>query len=89
MAKQKINDINIEANVPIITPQELKDKLPLSTSARALVSESRQTVKNILDHNDHRLFIVVGPCSIHDPKAAIEYASRLKNYPKRWMIRFF
>ncbi|QRN41379.1 MAG: 3-deoxy-7-phosphoheptulonate synthase [Neisseriaceae bacterium] len=83
VTKQKINDINVEANVPIVTPRELKDKLPLSPTARTLVSESRQIVKNILDHRDYRLFVVVGPCSIHDYKAAIEYAQRLKKLSDR------
>ena len=52
--------------------------MPLSDAAKATVLAGRQTVRNILDGKDHRLFVVIGPCSIHDPKAAHEYAERLK-----------
>src|SRR5690554_155645 len=78
MAELPINDLNIESNVPIITPEQLKNKLPLSATARQTVSTGRQVVRDILDGKDHRLFIVIGPCSIHDIKAAHEYADRLR-----------
>src|SRR5690606_15186091 len=47
-------------------------------SARTTVAAGRQAVRDILDRKDHRLFIVIGPCSIHDTEAALEYAKRLK-----------
>ena len=78
MTDIQVEDLNIESQQPLITPRELKSKLPLSDSARATVAAGRQAVRDILDRKDHRLFIVIGPCSIHDTKAALEYATRLK-----------
>lgn len=78
MADLPISDLNVESNIALITPEQLKEKLPLSDTARKTVSEGRQIVRDILDGKDHRLFIVIGPCSIHDLKAAHEYADRLK-----------
>lgn len=73
-----IDDINITSNNALITPEHLKQNLPLSDAALETVANGRKTVKDILDHKDHRIFLVVGPCSIHDLKAAKEYAQKLK-----------
>jgi len=78
MADLPIDDLNIASNVTLITPEQLKKKMPLSEKAQHTVSHGRQVVRDILDGKDHRLFIVIGPCSIHDLKAAHEYADRLK-----------
>lgn len=78
MADLPIDDLNIASNVTLITPEQLKEKLPLTEQALKTVSHGRQVVRDILDGTDHRLFIVIGPCSIHDLKAAHEYADRLK-----------
>ena len=78
MTDIQVEDLNIASQQPLITPRELKSKLPLSDSARATVAAGRQAVRDILDRKDHRLFIVIGPCSIHDTKPALEYATRLK-----------
>ncbi|MBB3103956.1 3-deoxy-7-phosphoheptulonate synthase [Azomonas macrocytogenes] len=78
MADLPINDLNIDSNITLITPEELKAELPLSEPAEANVSQARQVVRNILDGTDHRLFVVIGPCSIHDIEAAHDYAKRLK-----------
>ena len=56
---------------------DLKQQLPLSTTLRAQVSQQRQAIRAILNGEDSRLLIVVGPCSIHDPQSALEYASNL------------
>lgn len=74
----QIEDVNVRSTELLITPAALKDELPLSPTARDTVLTGRQTIRNILDGKDHRLFLVVGPCSIHDLKAAKEYAQRLK-----------
>ncbi|MDO8417411.1 MAG: 3-deoxy-7-phosphoheptulonate synthase [Agitococcus sp.] len=74
----QIEDVNVRSTELLITPAALKDELPLSPTARKTVITGRQTIRNILDGKDHRLFLVVGPCSIHDLKAAKEYAQRLK-----------
>ncbi|MDP6189185.1 MAG: 3-deoxy-7-phosphoheptulonate synthase, partial [Gammaproteobacteria bacterium] len=77
MINQRIEDLNIESQKVLTTPEELKSKLSASNRITSAVMQSRQVIKDILDGNDHRLFVVVGPCSIHDPKAAIEYGQRL------------
>jgi 3-deoxy-7-phosphoheptulonate synthase len=68
---------NVLAEDVILSPEELRNKLPLSAEGRATVSSGRLSVKDILDGRDSRQLVVVGPCSIHDPKAALEYARRL------------
>ncbi|MFZ5755779.1 MAG: 3-deoxy-7-phosphoheptulonate synthase [Pseudomonadota bacterium] len=78
MSTLPIENANVRAIDPLITPRRLHDELPLTDAARRTVDAGRQTIKNILDRKDHRIFIVIGPCSIHDPKAAMEYANRLK-----------
>ncbi|MCL7462594.1 3-deoxy-7-phosphoheptulonate synthase [Pseudomonas sp. NW5] len=78
MADLPINDLNIASNEALITPEQLKQEMPLTESAMHTVSHGRQVVRDILDGKDHRLFVVIGPCSIHDIKAAHEYAERLK-----------
>jgi 3-deoxy-7-phosphoheptulonate synthase len=62
---------------PLIPPVALLERLPLGGAAAALVARTRQEVVDILDGLDDRLVVVVGPCSIHDPAAALEYARRL------------
>ncbi|MDF1783912.1 MAG: 3-deoxy-7-phosphoheptulonate synthase [Litorivicinaceae bacterium] len=74
----RLSDLNIDDYQVVVTPTELKKELPLPESVRELVTNSRQTVKDILDGKDDRLFAVVGPCSIHDTELALEYGKRLK-----------
>jgi 3-deoxy-7-phosphoheptulonate synthase len=69
---------NIKNSHVLLTPNEVKAKLPLTKSSEKLVLNYRQELEHILDFQDRRKFIVVGPCSIHDPKAALEYAEKLK-----------
>jgi 3-deoxy-7-phosphoheptulonate synthase len=78
MAESRIENVNIRSIELLITPEELKREMPLSDKARHTVLTGRETVRNILDGKDHRVFLVLGPCSIHDVKAAHEYAERLK-----------
>jgi len=74
----RLSDLNIDDYQVVVTPTELKKELPLPESVRELVTNSRQTVKDILDGKDDRLFAVVGPCSIHDTELALDYGKRLK-----------
>lgn len=83
VSQPDINDVNIKSIQTLITPAELKADLPLSETASQTVLQGRATVRNILDGNDKRLFVVIGPCSIHDPKAAREYADRLKELSEK------
>ena len=73
-----LEDINVLSAETLMTPAQLKNKLPVSERAMTTVREGRRTIKNILNRTDPRLFLVVGPCSIHDTKAALDYAERLK-----------
>ena len=76
--QNNVYNINVVAEEPLPTPAEIKAKLPLTETARQTVLRGRRTVEAILDGRDPRLLVVVGPCSIHDLKAAREYATRLK-----------
>ncbi len=78
MSQIQVDDINIESQEVLVTPRALKEELPLSDGALNTVLQGRQQIRDILDRKDPRLFVVIGPCSIHDPKAALEYAERLK-----------
>lgn len=73
----RTNNLNVRALTPIIAPADLKQVFPLGEEAAGFVMSSRQTIRNILKQQDPRVMVVVGPCSIHDPLAAIEYAERL------------
>ncbi|MFK5984014.1 MAG: 3-deoxy-7-phosphoheptulonate synthase [Pseudomonadota bacterium] len=73
-----INNTNIAHERVLVTPAQFKSTMPISDKAQATVLAGRQTIQNILKHKDHRLLVVVGPCSIHDIKSAKEYALKLK-----------
>ncbi len=78
MTTLDIDNINVSAFDPMPSPDEIAARLPLSASAAGEVRRDREVLRNILDRRDHRLFVVVGPCSIHDPLAGLDYARRLK-----------
>ena len=78
MSQNSIDDVNVVSQRVLITPHQLKQEMPLSDAARATVIKGRQAVRDILDRKDPRLFLVIGPCSIHDIEAAKDYAKRLK-----------
>ena len=78
MTTLDIDNINVSAFDPMPSPDEIAARLPLSASAAEEVRRDREVLRNILDRRDHRLFVVVGPCSIHDPLAGLDYARRLK-----------
>ena len=83
MDTQAVENINIEAPEILITPEELKREIPLTDKARQTVAEGRQVIENILAGKDHRVLVVVGPCSIHDLAAANDYALRLKELAQK------
>ena len=74
----RIDDTRIGAVRPLITPALLQEWLPTPDAAQALVAQSRTAISRVLQGQDDRLVVVVGPCSIHDHDQAIEYAQRLK-----------
>ena len=79
MAILPLEDINIESQETLLAPSSLKANIPVTETASNTVAESREVIRNILDRKDHRIFVVVGPCSIHDINAAKDYARRLKS----------
>lgn len=78
MSGNKLENLNVASQEALITPEALKKEMPLSDKAAETVSRGRQAIYDIMDGKDHRLFVVVGPCSIHDVEAARDYATRLK-----------
>ena len=78
MPHDPLSNVNVAAQELLPTPHDVISALPLNLKARQTVLEGRHTVRRILDRFDQRLFVVVGPCSIHDLKAAHEYAAKLK-----------
>jgi 3-deoxy-7-phosphoheptulonate synthase len=76
--QDRLQNVNVVSSDLLATPEEVKRKLPLTQRASDTVFGSREVIRAILERRDPRLFVVVGPCSIHDVKAAREYADRLK-----------
>jgi 3-deoxy-7-phosphoheptulonate synthase len=74
----RTENLNIVEVLPITSPKKLKELLPVSGSVVENVLNARNAIKNILEGEDSRLLLIVGPCSIHDPQAALEYAESLK-----------
>ncbi len=72
------DDLRILDTEELISPEQLIDDLPVGSEAAKTVSHARETIHRILTGEDDRVLVIVGPCSIHDPDAAREYASRLK-----------
>ncbi|MCK5679719.1 3-deoxy-7-phosphoheptulonate synthase [bacterium] len=76
------HDLNIKSFEPLIDPEVLKEEMPLSPASEETVIKGRRQIEDILAHKDPRLLMIVGPCSIHDEKAALEYARQLVELQK-------
>src|SRR5437016_14186126 len=70
-------DVHIRDLSPLMPPWALKAELPMNEAAHRTVVEGRQVIQRILRREDSRLLTIIGPCSIHDPAATLEYAGRL------------
>ena len=81
---RRTDDLRIRDVRPLIPPAILLEEIPISEKASALVFDTRMTLMNILGGADRRLALIVGPCSIHDTKAALEYGERLKTLADRY-----
>ena len=79
MSNIEVHNTNMASQEVLVTPQSLWESLPMSDAVKHTVANSRSVIRNILDRKDPRLFVVVGPCSIHDTEAAMDYARRLRN----------
>ena len=75
---KRTENLNIVDVFPLTSPKKLKEKLPVSENAADTVIQARNAVKRVLAGEERRLLMIVGPCSIHDPEAARDYALRLK-----------
>lgn len=80
---QRINNLRIKSFGKIATPEEVVKKVPVTKRARETVVGARNAIQNILNGKDSRKIVVVGPCSIHDSKAALEYAEKLNKLRRR------
>jgi len=75
---EPVDNLNIASQQVLLTPKELKQKMPLNDAGAEFIAQSRQAISNIIRGKDSRILAVVGPCSIHDIKSAKEYALKLK-----------
>ena len=81
---EKTSDLHVVETRPLIPPRQLHQDLPLDYTSANTVSNARESIKNILNENDSRLLVIVGPCSIHDIVAAKEYAQYIQEFRKRF-----
>ena len=82
MLKDRLNNVHVSAEEVLVTPQMLKQELPVSDHALKVIQQSRQAIADIIHHRDPRLLVVCGPCSIHDIDAAMVYAQKLNQLRK-------
>ncbi len=81
---QRTDDLRITQVRPLIPPAILLEEIPISDTASNVVANNRRAIADVLDGRDPRLVVVVGPCSIHDAGAALDYAGRLKPMAARY-----
>ena len=81
---KKTDDLRITEVRPLIPPSILLEELPITERVSNVVADARQSIANVLHGRDPRLVVISGPCSIHDPKAALEYAGRLQKLAERY-----
>jgi len=85
----KTDDLRIRRIRPLLAPAILAEEIPLTGRGSDFVATARKSIETILDGHDSRLLVVVGPCSIHDTKAALDYADRLRALAERVRERIF
>ena len=83
----RTQDLHVKEIVRLLTPQALKAQLPATEAVNATVARSRERVIRILQQRDPRLLVVIGPCSIHDEKGALDYAARLNALREKFADR--
>jgi 3-deoxy-7-phosphoheptulonate synthase len=79
----RVSDTRIVGYEPLLSPAALLDELPLTGAQQETVESTRTEVRSVLDGSDDRLLVVTGPCSVHDPKAALDYAGHLAGLRER------
>jgi len=88
MTEQNLVNVNVAGYNLLPTPKQIQSQFPVSERSRETVAQGREILRNILDGKDSRLFVVIGPCSIHDTKAALEYAEKLKALSEKVKEKF-
>ena len=83
VANPQIHNVNVADQRVLMSPSTLRDIIEIPEAIYEFVSASRMMIEQIIDRQDHRLMLVVGPCSIHDVDAALDYANRLKDLSAR------
>lgn len=83
MSVMQINNTHVKNYRKLITINDLRNKIPLTDKASETIFKGRQDVFDILDSKDDRFVVIIGPCSIHDPAIALDYASRLMKLKSR------
>ena len=86
MTKNKLVNRRVKDVISISSPNEVIAEIPQTEKSAQTVLESRERIKNIIHQKDRRLLVVIGPCSIHDPKAALEYARWLKKQSDKYAV---
>ena len=89
MTVRNIHNVNVADQQVLMSPAELRHQITVPDDLFQFVVESRQTIEAIIDGQDPRLMVVVGPCSIHDVDAALDYARRLKALSERVAQRLY
>jgi 3-deoxy-7-phosphoheptulonate synthase len=77
--QQRIDDVRVKEFTPLVSPRALKQEFPITEKSRETVVTSREIISSILERKDRRMLAIMGPCSIHDEKAALEYAERVRD----------
>ena len=85
----RTDDLRIIETQELSTPEEVRKELPVLDTSAKMIMDSRKIIENILEEKDDRIFIVIGPCSIHDPIAAMDYAKRLKKISSKLSKNLF
>ena len=86
---EKLNDVNISSILPLVGPFALKEKYPVTDELKHSIIKHRKEIRDILEKKDPRMLAIVGPCSIHDPKAAMDYACELQKLRKKYEDKLF
>ncbi len=80
---RQVANLNIASNIPLPAPALMLHEIPRTETQEEFVAEARQQIREVILHNDPRLLVIVGPCSIHDTQAGLEYATRLRGLIER------
>ncbi len=86
---RRVSDLNIDSNIPLPAPALMLHEIPRSGDQEDFVAESRQQIRDILTRNSRRFLVVLGPCSMHDTRAGLEYATRLRGLIDRVREKLF